>query len=75
MVRIGEMGKTIGRELDDQSVLLGELDKETDTVKSRLEAAQRKITNIINKSGAKGQMYMIGGLIILLVVLLLLLFL
>lgn len=68
------MGKTIGRELEEQTEMINELDTETDTVKSRLEAASRKVTQVINKAGAKGQMYTIIALIVILLVLLLLVF-
>jgi syntaxin of plants SYP6 len=74
VVRIGEMGKTIGKELDDQAELISDLDRETDTVRSRLEAATRKISQVINKSSSKTQFYLIVFLVVLLFLLLFLAF-
>ena len=74
MVRIGELGREMGQELKMQGQLLDELDAEVDGTSTRLQAAQRKVEFVLKKAGTKGQLLIIGFLILVLVVLILLLF-
>jgi len=48
--RLGEVGLTISRELDEQSGLLGELDGDLDGLGGRLGAAQAKMVKLIKES-------------------------
>ena len=74
VVRIGQMGRQIGEELTQQGELLDELDTDIDGTTNRLAAAQKKMNHVLQKAGLKGQLAIIGILIVLLVVLLLLAF-
>ena len=49
--------------------LLDELDVEIEGTSTRLAAAQKKVQHVIDKAGFKGQLAIIGALILLLVVL------
>ncbi|MEW5319549.1 MAG: hypothetical protein WDW38_010694 [Sanguina aurantia] len=69
VVRIGRVGRQIGEELEDQGRLIDELDSDVDTTTSRLKAAQKKIADIIRKSGNTKQLLIIGILIVVLIIL------
>lgn len=66
---MGNVGLTIGEELDAQGKMLDELDEDVEGTTTRLAAAQRKLTQVIKKSGMGGQIAIIICLIITLVVL------
>lgn len=72
--RIGRMGKHIHDELQHQTVLLDGLEEDLEGTQSRLAAAQRKVHNVLQKAGAKGQLCIIIALIVLLVILIYILF-
>ena len=69
VVRIGEMGREMGQELDSQGQLLDELDVEMDGTHTRLAAAQKKVQYVLEKAGSKGQFVIIIVLIVVLAVL------
>ena len=73
VVRIGELGREMGQELQLQGALLDELDQEVEGTSTRLQAAQKKVEFVLKKAGAKGQLLIIGFLIVVLVVLVFLL--
>ena len=70
--RLNVVAGTIGEELDSQGKLLEELDQDVDGVQNRLAAAQRKLTQVIKKSGMRGQIGIIVCLGITLIILLVL---
>lgn len=57
--RIGQMGRTIGEELESQQRILNALDEEMDTTQTRLKATILKINEIIRKSGGCSQLCVI----------------
>ena len=67
--RIGQVGLTIGEELETQGKMLEELEEDVEGTNSRLAAAQRKMNAVLKKAGAKGQMAIIAVLTVLLVIL------
>lgn len=69
VARLGNVGLTIGEELDAQGKMLDELEEDVDGTTTRLAAAQRKLTQVIKKSGMGGQIAIIVCLVITLVVL------
>lgn len=73
VVRIGELGKEMGQELHLQGQLLEELDTEIEGTSTRLQAAQKKIDYVLAKAGAKGQLAIVGFLILTLIILIFLL--
>ena len=60
---------TIHEELESQNQLLGELEEDVDTVSSRLKATQKKMMDIIKKSGSTTQLAVIGFLVVVLIIL------
>jgi len=69
VTRLGRMGMTIHEELESQNQLLGELEEDVDTVSSRLKATQKKMMDIIKKSGSTTQLAVIGFLVVVLIIL------
>jgi SYP6 family syntaxin len=59
VLRIGQMGRTIGEELESQQRILNALDDELDTTQTRLKATIKKINEIIRKSGGCSQLCVI----------------
>jgi len=49
VARLGQVGLTIGEELDAQSKMLEELEDDVDGTSSRLTAAQRKLAQVIKR--------------------------
>ena len=74
VVRIGELGREMGQELESQGYLIDELDAEMDGTSTRMAAAQRKVQAVLDKAGSKGQLIIIGALLILLIILIILVF-
>lgn len=72
--KIGDIGLTIHDELVGQERILDELSMEMETTANRLDFVQKKITAVIKKAGAKGQIMMIIFLIILFIILFVLVF-
>ncbi|GMH37728.1 hypothetical protein BSKO_05601 [Bryopsis sp. KO-2023] len=72
--RLGQVGLTIHDELSHQQRMLDDLDEDLDITTNRMRAAQRKIADIIKKSGGKWQFCTIVLLSILLIVLVLIAF-
>lgn len=70
--KLGVVAGSIGEELDSQGKLLDDLEEDVDGVSNRLSAAQRKLKNVIEKTGMKGQLAIIACLVITLVILLVL---
>ena len=68
--RLGHMGLQIHDELQTQNVMLEELDEDVEQTTSRLAAAQKKINTVLQKAGLRGQLMIIGVLLVLLVILL-----
>lgn len=69
VVRIGELGREMGQELDTQGQLLDDLGYEMDVTQTRLGAAQKKVQYVLEKAGSKGQLIIIAILVVVLVVL------
>lgn len=69
VVRIGELGREMGQELDSQGQLLDDLGEEMEGTQTRLAAAQRKVQYVLDKAGTKGQLLIIAFLVVVLVVL------
>ena len=72
--RIGHMGLQIHDELQGQNVLLERLDEDVEGTTTRLAAAQKKINTVLQKAGLRGQLMIIGILILLLVILIMIAF-
>ena len=72
--RLGHMGLQIHDELQTQNVMLEELDEDVEQTTSRLAAAQKKINTVLQKAGLRGQLMIIGILLVLLVILVLIAF-
>lgn len=72
VIRIGELGREMGEELESQGQLLEELDADMDSTATRMAAAQKKVQAVLDRAGAKGQLVIIGALIVLLIILLVL---
>lgn len=72
--RIGGIGLTIHDELVGQERILGDLSLEMDTTSNRLDFVQKKVAVVMKKAGAKGQIMMIGFLIVLFIILFVLVF-
>ncbi|GFR49902.1 hypothetical protein Agub_g12008 [Astrephomene gubernaculifera] len=68
VIRIGRQGRAMATELAEQGNLLEELDQDVDTTHSRLKAAQKKMAELIRKSGSNTQLVLIVALIVILVV-------
>ncbi|KAL6779709.1 SYP6 [Auxenochlorella protothecoides x Auxenochlorella symbiontica] len=69
VVRIGELGREMGQELHMQGQLLEEFDEELEGTSTRLAAAQKKIQAVLDRTGSKGQLAIIGFLLVVLVLL------
>ncbi|KAK3276365.1 hypothetical protein CYMTET_15552 [Cymbomonas tetramitiformis] len=69
VTRLGQVGLTIGQELEDQATLLEDLEGDLDGTQARLLAVQRKLTQVIKKTGMMGQIGIIIFLLVILVVL------
>jgi syntaxin of plants SYP6 len=70
VLRIGELGRDMGQELDAQGQLLEDFGYEMQGTQTRLAAAQRKVQYVLDRAGTRGQLLIIGVLIIVLVILL-----
>lgn len=68
------MGLQIHDELQTQNVMLEQLDEDVEQTTSRLAAAQKKINTVLQKAGLRGQLMIIGILLVLLVILVLIAF-
>eukprot|EP00878_Enallax_costatus_P008417 GHUV01008798.1.p1 GENE.GHUV01008798.1~~GHUV01008798.1.p1 ORF type:complete len:226 (+),score=54.80 GHUV01008798.1:292-969(+) len=69
VTRLGRVGLTIHEELESQGNMLDELEEDVDTTHSRLRATQKKIMDVIKKSGTTTQLGLIAFLMIVLVLL------
>ena len=69
VTRLGQVGLTIGEELQIQADLLEEMEEEVDDTQNRLGAARRKLEKVIKKAGARGQSCIILVLTFLLIIL------
>ena len=67
--RLGDVGLTIGRELEEQQVMLEELEEDVETTRGKLRAAQRKMEKLVEKAGMRGQLCIILFLVVVLAVL------
>ncbi|GBF87781.1 hypothetical protein Rsub_00492 [Raphidocelis subcapitata] len=74
VTRLGRVGLTIHEELESQGRMLDELGEDVDTTHSRLRATQKKIMDVIRKSGTNTQLGVIVFLVVVLVVLVVLTF-
>ena len=66
--RVGQMGLQIGEELELQTNIIGELEEEVDTTKSRLTVARNMMNKLGRKMG-KWQSVVLGALVVLLIIL------
>ena len=66
--RVGQMGLQIGDEIELQTQVMGEVEEEMDTTRSRLKTAQ-KMMNKLGKKMGKWQSVVMGGLVVLLIIL------
>lgn len=69
VVRLGEVGRTIGEELNTQNQMLSSVEEQADTLGGRLRAAERKMQQVMKKAGMCGQIGTIVCLAITLVLL------
>ena len=69
VVRIGELGREMGQELDAQGQILDDFGYELEGTQTRLAAAQRKVQYVLDRAGTKGQLIIIAVLVVVLVVL------
>lgn len=67
--RLGQVGLTIHEELTTQQHMLDDLEEDIDITNNRMRAAQKKIAEVIRKSGGKAQFLTIIGLLVVLVIL------
>lgn len=72
VLRIGELGREMGQELDAQGQLLDDFGYEMQGTQTRLAAAQRKVQYVLDRAGVKGQLAIIAILVVVLVVLMVL---
>lgn len=72
VVRLGEVGRTIGEELNTQNQMLSGVEEQADTITGRLRAAERKMQQVMKKTGMCGQISIIVCLIVTLIVLIIL---
>ncbi|KAF6264347.1 Qc-SNARE, Tlg1/Syntaxin 6-family [Scenedesmus sp. NREL 46B-D3] len=68
VTRLGRVGLTIHEELASQGQMLDELEEDVDSTHSRLRATQKKVLDVIKKSGTTTQLGLIAFLMIVLVV-------
>jgi len=69
VVRIGQLGREMGQELELQGQMLDDLGYEMDGTQTRLAAAQKKVQYVLDKAGSRGQLMIIAVLVVVLVVL------
>lgn len=67
--RLGQVGLTIHEELSTQQHMLDDLEEDIDVTHNRMRAAQKKIAEVIRKSGGKTQFITIIVLLVVLVIL------
>ncbi|GAB2226061.1 hypothetical protein Droror1_Dr00021847 [Drosera rotundifolia] len=72
--RIGYVGLTIHDELLAQEKIIDELGMDMDSTTNRLDFLQKKVSNVMKKAGAKGQILMMLALLVLLIILFVLVF-
>ena len=72
--RIGQVGLQIHEELEVQGAMLTELDEDVEGAQSRLAAAQKKMAGVLKRMGMRGQLCIMGVLLIILVILVAILF-
>ncbi|GMH21372.1 hypothetical protein Nepgr_023214 [Nepenthes gracilis] len=72
--RIGHVGLTIHDELLGQEKIIDELGMEMDSTTNRLEFLQKKVSLIMKKAGAKGQIMLLLFLLVLFIILFFLVF-
>ena len=66
---IGNVGKTIGEELEQQGRMLEDLEEETEGVKARMQAANQMMIHVFKKAGVRAQLCTVFALTIILVLL------
>jgi syntaxin 6 len=59
ITRIGQVGLTIGEELASQSKMLEDLEEDVDGVNARLQAAEKKMREVLKRAGLRGQLCVI----------------
>jgi len=72
VLRIGELGREMGQELDAQGQILDEMGYEIEGTQTRLAAAQKKVQYVLDRAGPKGQLIIVAILVVLLVILIVL---
>eukprot|EP00180_Rhodochaete_pulchella_P003215 Plantae.Rhodophyta-Rhodochaete_pulchella.ctg5327.p1 GENE.Plantae.Rhodophyta-Rhodochaete_pulchella.ctg5327~~Plantae.Rhodophyta-Rhodochaete_pulchella.ctg5327.p1 ORF type:complete len:113 (-),score=23.30 Plantae.Rhodophyta-Rhodochaete_pulchella.ctg5327:40-378(-) len=73
VMRIGNMGRTMHDELEEQRVMLDELDDDMDSTHNRFGVLQEKLNRIIQETGRR-QFCVIFGLLLAFIVLTMLVF-
>ena len=66
---IGNVGKTIGEELEQQGRMLEDLEEETEGVRARMQAANQMMIHVFKKAGVRAQLCTVFALTIILVLL------
>ena len=66
---IGNVGKTIGEELEQQGRMLEDLEEETEGVRARMQAANQMMILVFKKAGVRAQLCTVFALTIILVLL------
>jgi len=69
ITRIGQVGLTIGEELASQSKMLEDLEEDVDGVNARLQAAEKKMREVLKRAGLRGQLCVIFFLSVVLFIL------
>lgn len=69
VTRLGRVGLDIHEELGNQEKMLDEFNEDVDTTHTRLKAAQKKMADVIRKSGSTTQLAVIAFLVIVLIIL------
>ncbi|KAL5802431.1 hypothetical protein ACOSQ4_030736 [Xanthoceras sorbifolium] len=72
---LGDVGLTIHDELSSQEKIIDQLGTEMDSTSNRLDFVQKKVSMVMKKAGAKGQIMMILFLVVLFIILFVLVFL
>ena len=66
---IGNVGKTIGEELEQQGRMLEDLEEDTEGVRARMQAANQMMIHVFKKAGIRAQLCTVFALTIILVLL------
>mmetsp|Transcript_13880 Transcript_13880/g.50559 ORF Transcript_13880/g.50559 Transcript_13880/m.50559 type:complete len:131 (+) Transcript_13880:703-1095(+) len=71
VLRLGDLGRSIGEELEQQNTMIEELEDDIDHTQGSLAAAKKKVTDLLQKNGKCqiASMIVLGGILLVLVIL------